>query len=684
MGKKVVTIDELIDMAIGVPESTVNFLILQKVLKLISKYCCKMNNEFEIDMDNMKAEISMIGNDSRSSFSESRGSYASNVDSEQSGRNNEYVEETKIEKDSESEHKVDLSRVKTESEDQEHATEDQKVSESGSEKQKQSESSERKDSGKVDDVREKEEKKKSHKDKSKKSSSEKHRKKSSENVRRKDSDGNKRRDSNSTKNKMQAFEGFTKSFENRTNELENHFKELTDRIESVTQTIATHLDEQHLAEINGEIDKLKKNMENTTDQCFEVTNTINDQSTQIQEILSTINNIQLRKVENEELIDLLSGKADHSFVNEKVSTRQFEEIIQELNDVINESTIQMGSIRQETNTSLDEIKQELLTRLLAEEFDTAKTKIYKELIKLTEQHALILAQQNEHVAAGAKMRNLNCFACNSDVVMLLEEETIPKFRGLKASLQPLEPLVGSKIMVGQNAPEWKNHQFKARDFTRTSKAFRFHSDVSYEKESYVKGKNGCMYKGNAGCDCVERMNDIARSKRVECCRMVEANNRKNISQTIAINSNTKIIDNTEIGDVKKSSTKINNSNDVSRKVSTDHQKGKSIVKIEADVQPTTEVPVKVEAPEEAQTTNILADPNITATENEIQTKSTDNTDTNAPVETNAIPENDTNTGVENPIDGNLIIKTEIVSDSAINKDVPIEANNVTDAEVEKQ
>lgn len=681
MVKKVVSIEELIDLAIGTPESAVNFFILQKVLKLISRHCCKMNSKFEIDMDNMRAEISAIGNDSGSSLSESQESFASNVDSEHSKANNEAVEgdrtEMTIQKNSESDYKEDQSRVKTEKDEHEYST-DQKMLEAGIEKQKQSEGHYRNYSDKDDGANEKEEQKKkqrsdSHRkqDESRKNTS-KHRKRSSVNVRKKDSDGNKRNDPDSTKNRI---ENLTKAVENRTNDLENQLKILTDRMESITQTMTTHLDEKNLAEINDEIDKLKKNMENTTDQCYEVTVTVNDQSSQIQEILSTINNIQLRKVENEELIDLLSGKADHSFVSEKVSTSQFEEIIQELNDVINESSMQMDSIRQETYTSLHEIKQDMLTKLLAEEFDAAKTKIYKELIKLTEQHALILAQQNEHVAAGAKMRNLNCFACNSEVVMLLEEETIPKFRGLKSSLQPLEPLVGSKIIISKNDPEWKNHQLKAKDFTRTSKAFRFHSDVSYEKSTYVKGKNGCMYKGNVGCDCVEGMTD-AKLKRGKCCDMVEANNMKNISKTNKMNSDSnqsKIMATTEIGDIDKSSTKIDIVNNL-QKITTNH-----IVAMEADVEPTIEITVKlepiIEAPDENQAkTNILANSNITETELEIKvTTSTENTAAN--VETTGITENNPNTDVERPIDGNVAIKPENEIDSAIRlTDVPIETN----------
>lgn len=677
MGKKVVTIDELIDLAIGTPESAVNFLILQKVLRLITRYCCKMDHKFEFDLDNIKGEITAIRNDSRSSFSESQGSYESNAYSGHSEANDDNVKEIdeqskiKVEND-----KEEGSRVKVESDNEEHSTE-RKTSESGSEQQKQSEGSSRKDSEKDKEKKESRNKREKHK----RSSSEKHRKRSSENARKKDSESNKQKDSGDTKKRMRALEDFTKNSDNRANELENQLKELTNRIDSITQTIQTHLDEKHLAEINEEIEKMKANMENTTDQCYEVTNTINDQSSQIQEIVATINNIQLRKVENEELIDLLSGKADHSFVNEKVSTSQFEEIIQELKDVINESTTQMESVKLETNTSIDEIKQELLTKLLAEEFDTAKAKIYKELIKLTEQHALILAQQNEHVAAGAKMRNLNCFACDNDVVMLLEEEIIPKFRGLKASLQPLEPIVGSKLLIDKNTPEWKNHQLKAKDFTRTSKASRFYSDVSHVKATYVKGKNGCMYKGNVGCDCVEGM-AIARTKREKCCSMVEANNLKNISQANKINCDSKVIGNTGNGDVAKSSAKIDNKCCGSQKISTSQPESFNL-KREDDVQPepTIERAVKVEktleASEEVPTTDIIADPNIAKTKMDINTPITSgNATMNVPDETNATPENDRNTDSEYPIDENLIIKSE-----NIESDNPIDTNNITDGNV---
>lgn len=695
MGKKEVTIDELIDLAIGTPECAVNFLILQKVLKLISRYCCKMDRKFQIDMDNIKGEITTIEKYSRSSFSDSQGSYESNELSGTGEKNYEKVEAIEKYAEVKSENvdeggsegdtdNVEKINVKTESQNQDHSTE-QKTTESGSEEQKQTESSSRKDADSDDDGKEKREKrnkKESESQKkrndSKRKSSEKHKKRSSENIRKKDSESNKRRDSDDTKNKLHALEDFTKNSENKTNELENHVKELTDRIESITQTIATHLDEKHLAEINEEIDKLKKNMESTTDECYEVTRSINDQSTQIQDILTAINNIQLRKVENEELIDLLSGKADHSFVNEKVSTIQFEETVQELKGVINESTIQMDSVRLETNASLDEIKQDLLTKLLAEEFDEAKTKIYKELIKLTEQHELILAQQNEHVAAGAKMRNLSCFACNNDVVMLLEQETIPKFRGLKASLQPLEPIVGSKILIDKNAAEWQNHLLKAKDFTKTSKAPRYCTDASFGKETYVKGKNGCMYKGNVGCDCMEAMNAIGRKKQQKCCDMVEANNLKNMSQTNKIRSSSKIIENTVIGDAAKGTAKsdknnnINSNNNVSQEIATDIK-----LEVENDVKPKTEI--TVEAPDEAQpTADPIADSNFTEIKNEIEstianpipnvpddtynnndaapivpdetTITNNDTANNVPEETNALIDN---ADVANPIDEQL-------------------------------
>lgn len=690
MGKKVVTIDEMIDLAIGTPESAVNFMMLHKVLKLIARYCCKMNFKIEIDMDNMKADINTIGNDSRSSTSsssESRRSFGSAADSGQSEKGNDHDrsigEETgsKKEKDSEDE---------DEEKDENSRVEEPKKSESGNVKESKKVEKEKKEDGvkseKTEDSikKEKKNKKDGHKkkDDSRKKSSEKHKKRSSE---KKDSESSKSgkgesskwRDSDSTKSRKKN----NLEIENRTNELENHFKELADRVETITQTIASHLDDKHLTEINGEIDKLKKNVETTTDQCFEVSNTINDQSSQIQEILSTINNIQLRKVENEELIDLLSGKADHSFVNEKVSTDQFEEIIQELRDAMNESTIQMDAVRLEANTSLEELKQELNTKLLAEEFDTAKTKIYKEIIKLTEQHELILLQQSEHVSAGAKMRNLSCFACNNDVVMLLEEETIPKFRGLKASIPAVEPLVGSKINVGKSAPEWKNHQLKAKDFTRTSKASRYTSNVMYEKPAYVKGKNGCMYKGNVGCDCVEGMNELARTKNKRCCdgasccdggccNTVEAKNIKNISHTSKVKSTSKIIENTDIGDVAKiSSTKVTNANNSNINLAENYvnTEDSNDVGSTPNVAPTEDI--KIEAPEEPTISNNQLDGNTTINS------------ANVPDEANVLPEEsvvivETEIEVEDSI---VITETEHEPDLTVTND---QENNISDVPAE--
>lgn len=599
MGKRKVTFDELVDMAIGIPETAVNFTILHKVLKLMTRFCCKMDYTFEIDMDNMKKDVTVIGKRSRSIGS--RSSSASDTDS---GRTEIVtVNKEKVEK----EERTDETRSHIKSEKvsketiTEHSSDVKKPSESGGEKHKQIESE--KSSGKsFDKEKEKETVRDKDKDREKKKKEEsqqrkEERKEKSSKKSRKDSDEEVRK-KKKEKHRSREYDEFSRQSESRSNELSSQLKELSDRVESITQTITTHLTEDHLAEINGEIDKLKKSVETANDQCFDVSNSLNDQSSQIQDILTSINTIQLRKVENEELIDLLSGKADHSFVNEKVSIGHFEEIIQELKDALDQSSEQLESMLEATNTSFDEIKDDLLTKLLAEEFDTAKTKIYKELIKLTEQQDLILAQQDEHVAAGAKMRNLNCFVCNNDVVMLLEEEAIPKFRPLKASLQPLEPIVGSKIFADKNAPEWKNHQLKAKGYTRTSKANRFHSENRYEKVAYVRGKNGCMYKGNVGCDCVEAVNDIEKGKRGKCCDIVAANNEKNISLTNQMNSNcaSKCNGRNGIGDVVIDSAKTDNvqlPGDSTNLIIEDAVQSTQI----AEFEPTTEVSVVPEPTE---------------------------------------------------------------------------------------
>lgn len=683
MGKMTVTFEELVDLAIGTPETTVNFSILHKVLKLLGRYCCKMDYTFEIDKDNMKSDVKAISKRSRSPVSESRSICGSSSDSGQTEVASEKDVKIKMERNVDREYDDGKAHIKTEKYSQEFLTE-QKVYDSSSDVPKQSEiANERQKGSEVDDrittldkdesvkdkskkEKDKEKKKKKKKesdddlkkDESKRKSSEKHKKVSSnEDVKKADA-----------KNRMNALEDFNKHSENRTNELESRLKDLADRIESVTQTIATHLNEEHLATINEEIEKLKKSMENANDQCYEASNTINDQASQIQDILTTINTIQLRKVENEELIDLLSGKADHSFVDEKVSITQFDEMVQELKDAMNESSAQFELVRDETNTLLDEIKEDLDTKLLAEEFDTAKTKIYKELIKLTEQQDLILAQQNEHVAAGAKMRNLNCFVCDSNVVMLLEQETIPKFRPLKVSRQPLEPVIGSKIFISKNAPEWKNHQLKAKDYTRTSKSSRFNSYVNYEKASYVKGKNGCMYKGKVGCDCIEAFNDIARRNRSRCCDMVQENNKKNISLTNRMNSDPKCVDRNGNGDVTDACAKT------LQRISTDHLEEKSNVKTEDDTQPTTEKIVEIETTfetsEQAQTVNIFDESDKIKIELDPLRTETDIAAT-VPNRTVETTENLSNEN-ENEV-------------TATNADIPVEANNATqDTEASNQ
>ncbi|XP_037036115.1 uncharacterized protein LOC119074219 [Bradysia coprophila] len=701
MGGKVVTFEEMVDLAIG-SGCAINFCVLKKLLKLFSQYCCKHDYTFEIDMDNLSAEAKIIAKKSRSSVSLSQGSSDSS-DSRQSDSIDERSakDETKVksERDVKSGYDEENDQMRADKGSQVYSSEDKiydsssdirKGSASGSERPNQTETSDRKDSEKDGKVKEKKEKKHkketdSHRKKdeeSKRNTTGKHRKKSSDDVREKDS-----------KKRKEGREDFSK-LENRTNELENRISQLSDRIENITETIGTHLNAEHLAEINNEIDKLKKSTEITSDQCYETANSINDQSSQIQDILTTINDIQLRKVENEELIDLLSGKADYSFVDEKVSTSHFEDKIQELKDVIEESTIQVDSVRLETNTSLEEIKQELLTKLLAEEFDEAKTKIYKELIKLTEQNALILAQQNEHVAAGAKMRNLNCFVCDNDVVMLLEQEIIPKFRPLKASIPPLEPVVGSKYLIDKNAPEWQKHLLQTKDYARASKASRFHTNVDYQKSTYVKGRNGCMYKGNVGCDCTEAM-----SKRGKCCT-VSTNNMKNISLTNRMNSESKLDKDVAIGDVVNSNyEKTYHKGSIAEITPGEDRQEKELKLKSEDVETTPEVAVKVERTVETlecdhETDKVERPSAVIQIKDEIVTSPEVTVEIERTVET--VEDAHESTNVENSrvteikeeivttitinntasINGITTIKTEN-DESATNDDAPVETNNVT-------
>ncbi|KAK6631455.1 hypothetical protein RUM44_005982 [Polyplax serrata] len=169
-----------------------------------------------------------------------------------------------------------------------------------------------------------------------------------------------------------------------------------------------------------------------------------------QDIEATIRTIQMEiehikrvKADLEIVEDLLAEKADASVVNRKVSHDQFDAACDDLTRGLDETLDRLMQQEALWNEAMEELQKGMDNKLDKNEIMPLKEFINKKLKCLQEKLKQLAQLRKDAEAAGAKsriLRNLNCIACDGDVVMKMDNA---------ASYQcpPMAPPKGIKPML---------------------------------------------------------------------------------------------------------------------------------------------------------------------------------------------------------------------------------------------
>ncbi|XP_012218727.1 glutamine-rich protein 2-like isoform X2 [Linepithema humile] len=175
-------------------------------------------------------------------------------------------------------------------------------------------------------------------------------------------------------------------------------------------------------EIETDMEKLGQTMDRLLDEKEERETHVNTLLAQI-EILKTI------KADKEDLEDALADKADTQTVNRKVSHDRFDAACDDLTRGLEEAIDKLSKQELIWQQTLDEIQNEIASKVDKIEMTPLKDFIHKKLKSLQDKLKIIAEARHEIEAAGTKkklLKDVQCISCNKDVVMKMEE--VNRFR----------------------------------------------------------------------------------------------------------------------------------------------------------------------------------------------------------------------------------------------------------------
>ncbi|XP_070521673.1 glutamine-rich protein 2 [Cardiocondyla obscurior] len=213
----------------------------------------------------------------------------------------------------------------------------------------------------------------------------------------------------------------------RVNTLEIEVGYLIEKVDNIQETDKT--DPESINKFVVKVEEMKTDMEKIGQVMDKLVDDKDKQETDINTLLEQVEFLKTVKVDKDDLEGALADKADAQTVNRKVSHDQFvaacDDLARGLEETINKLTSQESIWQQ----ALDEVQNEIATKLNRDELLSLKEFVNDKLKSLQEKLKLIIEARREIEAAGTKkmLRGVQCISCDKDVVM--KTEATNRFRG---------------------------------------------------------------------------------------------------------------------------------------------------------------------------------------------------------------------------------------------------------------
>lgn len=213
---------------------------------------------------------------------------------------------------------------------------------------------------------------------------------------------------------------------------------LADRVEEIAENSTKRRSSSsgiNLAEIHQEINTLKDYIGLTNSSLSKISTEQQNTARVLQCLAKTNEELSRKKLDKDEIDELLAEKADYVSLQRKVSTDHVDGFRRNLENQINEVIVKMEDNISLLSCKIRSINAELEKLKKDQSFAEFKCKTEKDLVMLKEKLSEISAIKKDVEAAGTKLRclrNVNCISCNQDAVMkTMEASAIGKLEKQK-------------------------------------------------------------------------------------------------------------------------------------------------------------------------------------------------------------------------------------------------------------
>ncbi|KYN31970.1 Glutamine-rich protein 2 [Trachymyrmex septentrionalis] len=208
--------------------------------------------------------------------------------------------------------------------------------------------------------------------------------------------------------------------------LESDFRNLLEKV-----NIIQEVDKTDSADVNTlitQVQKIETDMETIGQTMNKLLEDKEKKEAHINTLLEQIEVLKTVKANKEDIEDALADKADAHAMKRKVSHEQFDAACDDLARGLEEAIDKLSKQESIWQQALDEVQNEIATKLDKAEMVPLKDFVDDKLKSLHEKLKIMIEARREIEAAGTKklLTDVQCISCDKDVVMRTEE--VGKFR----------------------------------------------------------------------------------------------------------------------------------------------------------------------------------------------------------------------------------------------------------------
>ncbi|XP_035726722.1 glutamine-rich protein 2-like [Vespa mandarinia] len=211
------------------------------------------------------------------------------------------------------------------------------------------------------------------------------------------------------------------NMEGRLKKLEKDHDELTEKLKSVA--IPSETGDSDLNELVSKIQDIQEDMRKLNETADRLMGDTEDREMNLNAMLEQIELLKTIKADKEDLEDALADKADAYTVNRKVSHDQFDAACDDLTRGLEEAISKLGKQESIWHQALDEVQKEIEGKVDKIEITPLREFVNSRLKSLQEKMKRMAEMRREAEAAGTKklLRDVQCISCDKEVVMRTEE-----------------------------------------------------------------------------------------------------------------------------------------------------------------------------------------------------------------------------------------------------------------------